>query len=1142
MPNNTSMILLDDMKYTLDETIADPNKRPVLMVRILTGSCAGTVQKMSIPTYRNPTATYTYSVVSCDKQRFALRPWTDYDGLFTWPITWAVYKKQADNSYSLVGKTDTPISYTQSSSYTYLSDYLDNGSYKYVVTTKLGTEYSGTFTLTASTPADGFSASRISLGCNYQEEIPYVSFNPKGTEKVKLLKVEKRVEGGALQIIDVNTEPGFTAPTFTEWKKSDLPANFASSSGALSFWAKNKANALVNNSNSITKDNANLVNVGTQALSYRYHFEVTDTCGIVKTRTIDSYDNYYQYVAVPKDTLTYDCYGAYDLKITNISNLIKYRRRSVSSSSVINATAYINIVAGPSGGYDANTYIWSSSQALKIRKAGTYKIRVGYTVGYTATDSCAQYFNLEVNNFDTSFRLDGNLTAAYRCQNSFVGDGYIKIAVQNGSGGPYQFELYQLDKQTNTYTSIASNTIGEFSRWAQKNSDSYKVKVTDNGCTTIRSFEQKLDVLNLSNVPISWTENYNVCPGSTIKLHALALGTTTYKWTGPNGWSSTDKDPIITNVGPEHTGIYKVRVQVPYCGGEEMVDSVTVSVGIPTLYWNPEATDGNWFNKNNWLLADGTISGGHPSPCTTVHIPGNADHYPNLSQDHSPWSLNGQPACDSIIYHYGAETTYPSHLLYSRAIIQYNWGYYDANPTSGSQPTLHKDASYPKNGTRPITSLPRGQWNMLSAPLKHIVGGDFSLGGYPNTYQRLYNIQKTTDGITPHGTTSHTKPFEKYNVDLGTTCNALAVAVVPYKANSIGSSNQSNLQAAEGIMEIPYILNPITRAHRPHHTYTDADSTSTFTYYDMATLAPITGNEAKINRGYKTHRFIYEKADDKPEKILIGSENVSIYRMPLIQPHTGKKIMIGNPLMSHIDFEKLYALNTGIISNRYEIIEATTGNTLTYEIGGTSNTTTKHIAPLQAFIVERLNPATPGEELIFHLDGTNTVVSFGTGNTALPKPKSQTAETPKSWIHIESQTKDNQVGTINKDAIRLLIGFKDIANTYKTMKTEDLAQKAEILLIGQDGKWYSDLNQKSTQGTETYILGVHTTTQETITLNITPGGELINNVQLVDKYLGTTTDVTNGGRYTFNQRIGWFMGGREGMDINRFELIVTLKK
>lgn len=68
-----------------------------------------------------------------------------------------------------------------------------------------------------------------------------------------------------------------------------------------------------------------------------------------------------------------------------------------------------------------------------------------------------------------------------------------------------------------------------------------------------------------------------VCGGGTISLFADTLLTATYQWTGPNGFTSNQQNPVITNAPIASAGKYYLTVTLPGCGNQ--LDSVTIGIG-----------------------------------------------------------------------------------------------------------------------------------------------------------------------------------------------------------------------------------------------------------------------------------------------------------------------------------------------------------------------------------------------------------------------------------------------------------------------------------------------------------------------------------------------------------------------------------
>jgi hypothetical protein len=96
-------------------------------------------------------------------------------------------------------------------------------------------------------------------------------------------------------------------------------------------------------------------------------------------------------------------------------------------------------------------------------------------------------------------------------------------------------------------------------------SGKYTASYTDgNGCSA------SLDLNLLINAPEAITFNYQVnsgawkkgvqeilCDGDNIQFAAWPVSGSTWKWTGPNGFTSTIRNPLLSNVAATEMGVYK---------------------------------------------------------------------------------------------------------------------------------------------------------------------------------------------------------------------------------------------------------------------------------------------------------------------------------------------------------------------------------------------------------------------------------------------------------------------------------------------------------------------------------------------------------------------------------------------------------
>ncbi len=120
----------------------------------------------------------------------------------------------------------------------------------------------------------------------------------------------------------------------------------------------------------------------------------------------------------------------------------------------------------------------------------------------------------------------------------------------------------------------------------------YTVTVTGaNSCTASISTDLKV---NETPVGKAWYDEATSCAGST--LHLYATGGGTYQWTGPAGFSSTQKNPTRANLNSTHSGIYTVVITGLY-GGCTSSYSVNVQVhplpAVTAWTTTPEVCEGD---------------------------------------------------------------------------------------------------------------------------------------------------------------------------------------------------------------------------------------------------------------------------------------------------------------------------------------------------------------------------------------------------------------------------------------------------------------------------------------------------------------------------------------------------------------------
>ena len=375
----------------------------------------------------------------------------------------------------------------------------------------------------------------------------------------------------------------------------------------------------------------------------------------------------------------------------------------------------------------------------------------------------------------------------------------------------------------------------------------------------------------------------------------------------------------------------------------------TVENITPIMRWSQTALDNNWNNPKNWRDFDNNPYPEVPLSCVTVHLPGNATYNPALDPISSPrTALYGEPVCKDIYFHFGSELAKPHYLQYNRAYVQYNLGYYNSS-------TFMTDGD-------PYSATPmnRNRWYAVAAPLKKMATGDFSIGGFPFTWQRGFKSSRDHTGdmsgewYIPEATVA---------MELGERLHySISLFAATYTYGVLGEDNHAHLNNLKGIIEMPYFETPSIDAEHRLHTYFPGGQFSRFCYFDDHDPSmPIASDiYDDIARGNESYRFVFENNSNQPQ-------DPFTVQVPVVDKDGDSQIdyiMVGNPFISSLDFTAFYnnPNNTSKLESYYLLYS--NGAFETYSIG----TNPPLIASFQAFFIKpkgSINSETP---LVFTKD------------------------------------------------------------------------------------------------------------------------------------------------------------------------------
>lgn len=125
---------------------------------------------------------------------------------------------------------------------------------------------------------------------------------------------------------------------------------------------------------------------------------------------------------------------------------------------------------------------------------------------------------------------------------------------------------------------LGFNTIGQgfqIDSMSLSRAGIYTATVTVNGCTSNNS-TVNVSVTPQPAVPVA-ANNSPVCEGGSIQLSTPSLAGATYRWTGPNGFSSVAQNPLLTGVALTAKGDYTLAVTMNGCASNGGVTTAVVN-------------------------------------------------------------------------------------------------------------------------------------------------------------------------------------------------------------------------------------------------------------------------------------------------------------------------------------------------------------------------------------------------------------------------------------------------------------------------------------------------------------------------------------------------------------------------------------
>lgn len=294
-----------------------------------------------------------------------------------------------------------------------------------------------------------------------------------------------------------------------------------------------------------------------------------DLRSAVRVRNITHPSNVY---AIPGDTLEYTVNG---LNLGSDPAINTYITDTIQGNAFYVPNS-INVTYGPNAG--VKTDAAGDDQAEYIATASTKVVRV--RIGDGANAFIGGQINNSPSGADSSlftFKIRISNDPVYLYCDSTVNNSAHIIGTGNISG--------------NTYDNASNPGIFDA-----------------NGCAISGTTETLISISGITAPTAS--ANSPICQGGTISFTTTYSESATYLWTGPNGFSSSQYNPTITNVGAANAGTYIGNVYVP---GTSCHFTYNIIANINIANAGPDQT-----GAATCGLTTVTLAGNNPSGCTGV--------------------------------------------------------------------------------------------------------------------------------------------------------------------------------------------------------------------------------------------------------------------------------------------------------------------------------------------------------------------------------------------------------------------------------------------------------------------------------------------------------------------------------------------